>query len=171
MSQPYLGEIRIFAGNFAPVNWHFCDGSLIAIGDNSALFALIGTTYGGDGQNTFALPDLRSRIPVHQGNSFVIGQRAGAENVALITSQLPLHSHTQVADSNAATSSQPDNNFPAAGPAWYTNNPPSQILALGALAPAGGNQPHPNLVPYVAVNYIICLAGSFPRGIEAPKST
>jgi microcystin-dependent protein len=167
MSQPFLGEIRLFAGTFAPVEWHFCDGSLLPIDQYAALFNLIGTTYGGDGQNTFGLPDLCSRIPVHQGTlsgvNYILGQRAGEENVTLAPNQMPIHSHPQNADANTATSSTPVNNVPAAGPKWYTNTlPPNQPLHPNALALTGGNQSHPNLGPYVAVNYIICLNGIYP---------
>src|SRR5664279_3944416 len=102
MSQPFVGEIRMFGGNFAPAGWAFCNGALIPIAENETLFNLIGTTYGGDGQNTFALPDLQGRVPVHQGNGFVMGQRAGAESVTLTQAQMPAHTHVLRGSSSAA---------------------------------------------------------------------
>src|ERR671934_1375449 len=105
MSQPFIGEIRMFAGNFAPAGWAFCNGQLLAISENDALFNLIGTTYGGDGQSTFALPDLRSRVPIHQGNSHVLGEMGGVETVTLTTNQIPSHTHTAVASSAGSATS------------------------------------------------------------------
>ena len=103
MAQPYVGELRLFAGNFAPAGWMFCDGQLLPISENEALFQLIGTTYGGDGQSTFALPDLRGRIPIHQGNGFIVGESGGTEQVTLTASQLPTHTHSLRASSAAAS--------------------------------------------------------------------
>lgn len=166
MSNPYLGEIRMFAGNFAPVNWAFCDGSLLSIANNSALFALIGTTYGGDGQSTFALPDLRSRCPVHQGNGFVIGQSGGVEAVTLALNQLPVHSHAALASSTGGNVN-PDN--APAGNYWsgwtggaYSTQTPNTPMNSAALSSAGGSQAHDNMVPFLTVNFIIALAGIFP---------
>src|SRR5690242_11552834 len=142
MARLFIGEIRMFAGNFAPAGWAFCAGQLIAISENEALFALIGTTYGGDGQSTFALPDLRSRLPVHQGNSFVIGQTGGEEAVTLNTNQIPLHSHAALADNSAGTQTVPAGNVWAAS----TNNPygpPAGIntsMNAASLGSAGGSQ-------------------------------
>ena len=164
MSSPFVGEIRMFGGNFAPAGWAFCQGQLVAIDQNPALFNLIGTTYGGDGQTTFALPDLRGRLPLHQGNGFVIGQLAGEENVTLTTNQLPQHSHAALADVNAGTHTGPAGhlwagsaNFPYA--AAGTN--PTQ-MAAGSVGVAGGSQPHDNMHPFLAVNFIISLFGIFP---------
>src|SRR5256885_8894286 len=113
MPQPYVGEIRMFAGNFAPVNWMFCEGQLLAISENDILFQIIGTTYGGDGQTTFALPDLRGRIPLHQGNAFVLGETGGAEEITLTTSQIPSHTHPLLGSASTATSPDPAGNVGA----------------------------------------------------------
>jgi len=165
MSEPYIGEIRIFAGNFAPVNWAFCDGSLIAISQNSTLFNLIGTTYGGDGINTFALPDLRSRSPVHQGNGYVIGQSGGVESVTLTASQLPAHTHVPQASTGA---NGPPHNSPANNvwSGWtgapYSSQAPTHALDSSAVGPAGGSQPHDNMVPFQVITFIIALYGVYP---------
>jgi len=163
MGQPYIGEIRMFGGTFAPVNWAFCDGSLLPIADNEVLFQLIGTTYGGDGETTFALPDLRSRVPIHQGAGFVIGQAAGEESVTLNVNQIPLHSHAPQASSNAGNQSGPANGVWASSSlTQFSANPPSVNLAAGALQQSGGSQPHDNMVPFLTVSFIICLFGIFP---------
>jgi len=154
----------MFAGNFAPAGWAFCAGQLIAISENEALFALIGTTYGGDGQSTFALPDLRSRLPVHQGSGFVIGQAAGEEAVTLNTNQIPLHSHAALADNSAGTQTGPAGNVWAAS-ANNPYGPPAGIntsMNAASLGFAGGSQPHDNMHPFLAVNFIISLFGIFP---------
>jgi microcystin-dependent protein len=169
MSDPYVGEIRIFAGNFAPQGWAICDGSVYSIAQNEVLFALLGTTYGGDGQTTFNLPDLRSRVPIHQGNGYVIGQLGGTENVTLITAQLPAHNHAVQSSSAHGNSSSP------AGALWATDGTgvaaPYRKPASGgtavALHPATvgnstGGQPHENRQPVQALNYIIALFGIFP---------
>jgi len=163
MSSPFIGEIRMFGGNFAPAGWAFCDGALMAIDQNDALFNLIGTTYGGDGQTTFALPNLQSRVPVHVGPGFALGQTAGAETVTLTTSQIPAHSHVPQADSNPGTQSSP------AGGVWaqstlgqFSSSPPSVTMAAAALGQAGGSQPHDNMVPFLVVNFILSLFGIFP---------
>jgi len=163
MSNPYVGEIRIFAGNFAPNGWDFCNGLLLPISDYETLFNLIGTTYGGDGVSTFALPDLRSRVPVHQGSGFVIGQNGGEETVTLNTTQIPSHSHVPAANSNPGTQSSPS------GAVWaqstlneYSSTAPSVTMAASALGQTGGSQPHDNMLPYVGLNYIISLFGIFP---------
>ena len=166
---PYIGEVRLFAGNFAPVGWAFCNGSILAIAENDVLFTLIGTTYGGDGQTTFALPDLRSRVPVHTGNGVVLGQMAGVETVALTVSQLAAHSHTlQGISTNNASS--PANAFPAAvsasgfEPTLYgTGSAKLTTLAPQSIGQSpGGNQPHTNIQPYVALSFIIALSGVYP---------
>src|SRR2546427_7775681 len=159
MSSPFIGEIRMFAGNFAPVGWAFCDGSLQPIDQNTALFNLIGTTYGGDGQTTFALPNLQSRVPVHVGPGFALGQAAGAETVTLTTSQIPAHSHVPQANTNAGTQTGPG------GGVWANSSlgqfdsvdPTDSDMAAGAVGPAGGSQPHDNMVPFLVVNFIISL--------------
>lgn len=164
MSSPFIGEIRMFAGNFAPVGWAFCNGALIPISENDALFNLIGTTYGGDGQTTFALPNLQSRVPVHVGPGFAQGQSGGAEAVTLTTSQIPAHSHVPQCFSNPGNLSSP------AGGVWastapatiYDNTPPSLAMSPAALGSAGGSQPHDNMVPFLVINLILSLFGVFP---------
>jgi microcystin-dependent protein len=175
MSNPFIGEIRMFGGNFAPLNWAFCNGALIAISQNDALFNLIGTTNGGDGTNTFALPNLQSRVPVHMGTAssgttYLIGQQAGVENVTLLAGQIPSHTHalmsaggtqtlapsasTILATSATSTHTGSNNIY---GPA-----PPTQTLNPAIIKNDGGSQPHSNLQPYLAVNFIISLSGVFP---------
>jgi microcystin-dependent protein len=167
MGQPYVGEIRLFAGNFAPVNWSFCDGSLVPIAENEVLFDLIGTTYGGDGVNTYALPDLRSRVPVHQGFSpvetFIIGQNGGVESVTLTTAQLPVHFHTPQASSAAGNQSSPN------GGVWaqstldqFSSAVPTTPMAANAVALSGGSQPHDNMLPFLGLSFIISMFGVFP---------
>ncbi len=160
MSNPYVGEIRLFAGNFAPLDWFLCDGRLVPIEENTVLFDLIGTTYGGDGVNTFQLPDLRGRVPVHQGNGFVIGEFAGSETVSLNVLQLPAHVHHEVGNGSATAS--PAGNVLAnpSGNAIFTTDPPSTPLAGNM--PQGGSLPHNNLQPFVCVTYIISAFGIFP---------
>ncbi len=164
MAQPYVGELRLFAGNFAPAGWMFCDGQLLPISENETLFNLIGTTYGGDGQTTFALPDLRGRVPVHQGSGVVLAETGGAEQVTLTASQMPAHNHALRASTAVGTGSAPGGALLAAtGTAnSYGSGAPTQGMAPGALAPQGGSQPHDNMGPYLAVSYIISLFGIFP---------
>lgn len=164
MAQPYIGEIRIFAGNFAPLAWMFCQGQLIPIAENEALFQLIGTTYGGDGQSTFGLPDLRGRIPIHQGNGFTLAQAGGAESITLTTNQIPVHTHTMLASSVLAQTPQPTGNVPAQTPTLqpYMSDTGQVALAPTAIGPVGGSQPHTNFQPYLCVNFIISLYGIFP---------
>jgi microcystin-dependent protein len=170
MSTPYIGEIRMFGGNFAPRGHAHCQGQLLSIAQNTALFALIGTIYGGDGQVTFALPDLRGRIPVCYGqgpglSNYAIGQASGTESVTLLPTQLPAHTHTAACNSGAGNSTTPANNFWAANantglPQYVAaQNTP---MAATALATAGGNQPHNNLMPILAITFIIALEGIFP---------
>jgi microcystin-dependent protein len=170
MSQPFIGEIRMFGGSFAPSGWAFCNGALIPISENDALFNLIGTTYGGDGQETFALPNLQGRIPIHQGQgpgisqNYQIGEQGGVEQVTLTTSQIPAHTHTLMASSDPGNATGPGGNllsnpfntfpyFPGAGP---------QQLNASTLQPAGGSQPHDNMMPFLCVSFIISLFGIFP---------
>jgi microcystin-dependent protein len=165
MSQPYIGEIRIVGFNFAPLDWAFCDGSLMPISENSALFQLIGTTYGGDGINTFALPNLLGRLPMHIGSGFVQGQLAGSETVTVLTNQLPAHTHATSASTNGGTSNLPTNNFWANWTgAQYTNagTTPFAAMRSDAVVPVGGGQPHDNMMPFLAVNFVISLFGIYP---------
>lgn len=163
MAQPYIGEIRIFAGNFAPAGWMFCEGQILPLSEYETLFQLIGTTYGGDGQSTFALPDLRGRIPVHQGNGFVLAQTGGVEEVTLTVSQIPGHSHPLVGSTDPASSRSPAGKVLGRAPAEaYASEFTAQPLSPQAIGSAGGSQPHTNLQPYLCVNYIISLFGIFP---------
>lgn len=170
MSNPYFGEIRLFAGNFAPLGWAFCHGQLVSIAENDALFNLIGTTYGGDGQQTFALPDLRGRVPVHQGSGpglspRSIGEQAGAEAVTLTSVQLPAHSHSLVATSApaSATAGPAGGVLATASVKLYGNGAPGSPMANAAISPSGGSQPHDNMAPFLALNYIISLFGIYPQ--------
>jgi microcystin-dependent protein len=176
MSDPFLGEIRMFAGNFAPLGWSFCNGALLSIADNNALFALLGTTYGGDGVSTFALPDLRGRVPLHSGNSggstYVLGQNGGNENVTLLANQLGSHTHTMSASSKTGTLTKAanGNTLSATGPQDVTpavfqpfNSGATQVaLAPQTLTAFGQGGPHENMQPYLCVSFIIALAGVFP---------
>jgi microcystin-dependent protein len=169
MSNPYVGEIRMFAGNFAPAGWNFCDGSLLPISEYSTLFNLIGTTFGGDGQSTFAVPDLRGRIPIHMGtgpglSTRVIGELAGSETVTLIASQIPIHSHAPQGSSDAGTQTSPGGAvWASSGQARYsTTNPPAAAMNAQNVGQTGGNQPHENMMPFLTVTFIISLFGIFP---------
>lgn len=164
MSQPYIGEIRIFAGNFAPVGWLFCEGQLLSIAENEVLFQLIGTTYGGDGESTFALPDLQGRLPLHQGNGFLLAETGGAEDVTLTLSQIPAHSHAMMNSSGIGKSSSPKGGVLAnsSGKAFYGVGGTVASLAPETISPVGGSQPHTNMQPYLCVNFIISLFGIFP---------
>jgi microcystin-dependent protein len=163
MSSPYIGEIRMFAGNFAPAGWAFCDGSLLDIASNDTLFNLIGTTYGGDGQGTFALPDLRSRVPVHAGPGFPLAQTGGEETVTLTLGQTPAHIHVPQASSSPGTQAGPGGGVWAQSAAGqFSAAVPSVSMAAGALGLTGGSQPHDNMAPFLAVNFILSLFGIFP---------
>ena len=170
MAQPYVGEIRIFAGNFAPAGWMFCDGSTLAISENETLFQLIGTTYGGDGETTFNLPDLRGRVPVHQGtdsatgSTFTLGEQAGVETVTLTTQQIPQYNHFLLATTATGTQASPGGNVLAnsQGPQPYIQEDPDNGLNAETLSPSGGSQPHENRQPYLGINFIISLFGIFP---------
>jgi microcystin-dependent protein len=168
MANPYFGEIRLFAGNFAPAGWMFCDGTVLAISENTTLFQLIGTTYGGDGQQTFALPDLRGRVPIHMGqgaggSNYVIGQKAGSETVTLTVVQIPAHAHVPNANSNHGTATTPTGNV-WAGSADFSQYAAGSTgnMAAGAVNLTGGSQPHDNRLPYLSINFIISLFGIFP---------
>ena len=164
MSSPFVGEIRMFAGNFAPVGWALCQGQLVSISENPTLFQLIGTTYGGDGQNTFALPDLRSRVPVHVGPGFALGQAAGTESVTLTVSTIPAHGHVALCNNAPGNQNTPTNNVwgPASPNNYYTDTAPVTNMAPGAIASSGGSQPHDNMLPFLVINFIISLFGIFP---------
>ena len=166
MAQPYVGEIRMFAGNFAPAGWMFCEGQLLPISENETLFQLIGTTYGGDGESTFALPDLRGRIPIHQGNGFILAETGGAEEITLTVNQIPAHSHPLLASASQADSGTPTGRVAAeesfAGFDFYIESPPTVNMAATAIGPVGGSQPHTNFQPYLCVDFIISLFGIFP---------
>ena len=169
MASPFVGEIRLFAGNFAPAGWMVCDGRLLPIVENETLFQLIGTTYGGDGQETFALPDLRGRFPLHQGagpglSSYVIGEITGTESVTLTAAQMPAHTH----QAHAAVAG---NDVLPAGHVWAADadgntaaysSTSDTLMAAGAISDAGGSQPHENVQPFLVINYIISLFGVFP---------
>ncbi len=173
MATPFLGQITIFAGNFAPRNWAFCSGQLLSIAQNTALFSILGTTYGGNGQSTFALPDLRGRVPVHPGqgpglSAYTLGEVAGSENTTLNINQIPAHNHAVTV---AVTSAGGDRQTPvgnilatdaAGGTAGYSSGATNGNLAGTSSALAGGTQPHSNLQPYLCVNFIIALFGVFP---------
>jgi len=165
MAQPYVGEVRMFAGNFEPAGWMFCEGQLLPISENETLFQLIGTTYGGDGQSTFALPDMRGRIPVHQVNSLILAETGGTEEVTLGVNQIPAHSHPMLASTKAATDSSPQNNLYASSfgfDLYFASTFPDSNLNAGFIQSTGGNQPHTNLQPYLCINFIISLFGIFP---------
>lgn len=183
----YLGEIRIFAGNYAPVGWALCNGSLLSISAESTLFALLGTTYGGDGVNTFGVPDLRHRLGLNQGQlaggqNYTLGQMAGTQNVTLLQNNTPAHTHSIIASNSVATTGDPTNNFlaqtngdnstvqpPYPDVKLYTTLPlpagpttPNVLLDPAALSMTGATLPHDNMMPYVCINFIIALTGIFP---------
>jgi microcystin-dependent protein len=172
VGQPYIGEIRMFGGNFAPAGWAYCDGSLLPISENDALFALLGTTYGGDGQETFGLPNLAARIPVCVGTSaggstYQYGEMIGVESVTLTAQQMPVHTHTALGSVDPGTSNSPQNTVPAsmsvaAGQLPYGTDPPPTALNPSSIAPVGGSQPHDNCQPFLVVSFIISLFGIFP---------
>lgn len=175
MTQPYLGEIRMFAGNFAPRTNALCNGQLLSIAQNSALFSLLGTYYGGNGVTTFALPDLRGRVPVSMGqgnglSNYTIGESTGSETVTVLSTNMPMHNHVPMASNAAATSPTPGGMVPAALASPWTSfwvaagNVSGSPIALdpGALAMIGGNQPHENRMPVIALSMIIALQGIFP---------
>lgn len=164
MAQPYVGEIRMFAGNFAPVGWNFCDGSLLPISEFETLFQLIGTQYGGDGQSTFAVPDLRGRIPIHMGSGFTLAETGGAETVTLTASQIPSHTHTMFASTSAGSVNSPAGHVIAASPSvvLYTADVTDTNMSAAAVSTVGGSQPHTNFMPYLCVSFIISQFGIFP---------
>lgn len=166
MAQPYVGEIRMFAGNFAPAGWMFCEGQLLPISEYETLFQLIGTTYGGDGQETFALPDLRGRLPIHQGSGQILAQTGGVETVTLTINQIPVHTHPLLASADLASLPDPAGSVLAqsrvAGVDLYIEDDPVAALAPVSVGNTGGSQPHDNFQPYLCVDFIISLFGIFP---------
>ena len=164
MAQPYVGEIRLFAGNFAPAGWMLCDGQLLPISENETLFNLIGTTYGGDGQSTFGLPDLRGRVPIHFGNGFVQAETGGVESVTITPNQIPAHTHPFMASGDPANSPNPAAHVLAetVSTTPYFAGAPAVALAAQSVTSIGGSQPHDNLQPFQCINYIISLFGIFP---------
>ena len=164
MAQPYVGEIRMFGGNFAPAGWMFCEGQQLPISENETLFQLIGTTYGGDGESVFNLPDLRGRIPIHQGNGFILAETGGAEEITLTTQQIPVHSHAFVVNSKQGTTPNPGNSLLAGSPNLdlYLQDIANVPLSPQSIGPVGGSQPHTNFQPYLCVDFIISLFGIFP---------
>lgn len=164
MAQPYVGEIRMFAGNFAPAGWMFCEGQLLPISENETLFQLIGTTYGGDGESTFGLPDLRGRLPVHQGNGFSLAETGGAEEITLTVTQIPAHSHPLQGDTGNGSQASPHGNVLASSTIIkpYALETADAAMAPTAIPMVGGSQPHTNFQPYLCVDFIISLFGIFP---------
>ena len=165
MAQPYVGELRMFAGNFAPAGWMFCSGQLLPISENETLFQLIGTMYGGDGESTFGLPDLRGRLPLHIGSGFIQGETGGVESVTLTTQQIPVHSHALLASTASGTQNSPANSVVAASPSvtLFVNDTTDANLSGNTVGPVGGSQPHSNFQPYLCINFIISLFGIFPH--------
>jgi microcystin-dependent protein len=170
MAQPYIGEIRMFAGNFAPLGWEFCDGQQLPISENEALFQLIGTTYGGDGESTFNLPNLQSRVPLHFGSgpngiNYPLAQIAGTESETLTTQQIPVHTHPLIASTTTGTDTTPASAVLAQTPGGikpYLEQDADTAMSPQAITPVGGSQPHENCQPFLCVNYIISLFGLYP---------
>ena len=169
MAQPYVGELRMFAGNFAPAGWMFCEGQLLPISENETLFQLIGTTYGGDGQSIFALPDLRGRLPVHFGagpglQNYILAEMGGVEEVTLTVQQIPAHNHPAGCLNTDGNSASQNGGLPAGNTTAnaYGAMPPSTAMNVAAVAPVGGSQPHTNFQPYLCIDFIISLFGIFP---------
>ena len=169
MPEPYVGEIRMFGGNFAPNGWMLCEGQQMAISENETLFQLIGTTYGGDGENTFNLPNLASRIPVHNGTgpegiTYQIGEMSGTEQVTLTSQQIPIHTHSMLGTTNTATAQAPTANTVAKSTQidLFINAQPGDAMNPQAITPVGGSQPHENVQPFLCINFIISLFGVYP---------
>lgn len=171
MAQPYVGEIRMFAGNFNPSGWEFCDGQLLPISENETLFQLIGTTFGGDGESTFALPNFQSRIPIHMGTAssgvtYQLGETGGTESVTLTTQQIPQHNHPLLASQDAGSQSNSLNSVLGAQSPVSIYRPnavaPNVPMNASSITPVGGSQPHDNMQPFLAINFIISLFGIFP---------
>jgi microcystin-dependent protein len=171
MGEPFIGEIRMFGGNFAPAGWAFCSGQAIPISENDALFVLIGTTYGGDGQETFNLPNLQSRVPIHagtgqDGNNYQLGEAAGVESVTLTIQQIPLHTHPFTGTTANGTITNPGGNVIGGSLSSvqpYIDDAAATPLNANSVTPTGGSQPHENCQPFLCVNFIISLFGVFPQ--------
>ncbi len=170
MGEPFVGEIRMFGGSFAPAGWAMCQGQLMPISQNDTLFTLIGTTYGGDGQETFALPDLQGRVPIHAGQgpgisqTYQLGEKGGVESVTLSTQQIPQHNHAFLVNSAIGTQNSPSNNFmaaPTSGKAYIAGTP-DKFMAATIASIVGGSQPHENMQPYLCITFILSLFGVFP---------
>jgi microcystin-dependent protein len=169
MGEPFIGEIRMFGGTFAPAGWAFCNGATMPISENDTLFTLIGTTYGGDGQETFQLPDLQGRVPMHAGTgkdgiTYTIGEKGGVESVTINTNQLPTHTHPMLGSGDIANSANPGNSVVARSPQVnaFLNATPTNQMSPQSVSPDGGSQPHENLQPYLCISFIISLFGVFP---------
>lgn len=168
MSEPFLGQIMMFAGNFAPRGWALCNGQILPIAQNTALFSILGTTYGGNGQTTFALPDLRGRVPMHPGqgpglSNHDLGEASGSETVSLTVNNMPAHNHPANATNAAGSATRPGGNVPAAtGAGSYAPGPGTAPMSPAFIGAIGGSQPFNNLQPYLCVNFIIALEGIFP---------
>jgi len=169
MGEPYVGEIRMFAGNFAPNGWMFCEGQTLPISENETLFQLIGTTYGGDGESTFNLPNLASRVPIHMGTgpdgtTYQLAEMAGTEQETLTTQQIPNHTHPFTCSTAAGGQNNPGNQVVAASPSvkLFLEDDPDATLAATSVQPAGGSQPHENTQPFLCINFIISLFGVYP---------
>jgi microcystin-dependent protein len=171
MSEPFIGEIRMFAGNFAPRGWAYCDGQLLAISQSDALFSLLGTIYGGDGRTTFGLPDLRGRIPIHAGSGpgpglslRRLGAKSGAENVTVTTNQLPSHTHAVKGTNDAGNSTEPAGRLPGSSTSidLYVSTAPTVNFNASAVPGVGGSRSHSNLMPYLCIHFIIALFGIYP---------
>jgi len=163
MAEPFLSEIRIFSFNFAPQGWAFCNGQLLPIAQNQALFSLLGTTYGGDGRVNFGLPDLRARSPIHSGQSHTLGERAGEESHTLSLSEMPQHTHFPMGNNGTATETDPTGHFWAnGGDNVYSTNAANAVMLAGTVGNVGGSQAHLNLSPFLALNFCIAIQGIFP---------
>ena len=169
MAQPFVGEIRMFAGTFAPAGWMFCSGQLLPISENDTLFVVLGTMYGGDGESTFALPNLQSRVPIHFGTgpdgvTYTQGEAAGVESVTLTTQQIPIHNHALLVSGSAGNNNSPTGNLTgeSASVKMYVADQPASPMNAGTVGPQGGSQPHENCQPFLCINYIISLFGLFP---------
>jgi len=166
MTQQFIGEIRMFGGSFAPIDWHFCDGSLLAISEYAPLYNLIGTTYGGNGTTNFALPNLQGRVPVHQGTSsggtYVMGESSGTQTVTLNAAEIPGHVHTLNASTGGTTNTNPSGQAPHVGATIYDLTLTPVTMAANAISQNQGGQPHNNLMPFLAINFIIALYGIYP---------
>jgi microcystin-dependent protein len=166
MSDPFLGELKLMSFSYPPKGWALCNGQLLPISQNQALFSLLGTTYGGDGRVNFALPDLRGRAPMHNGAGVALGEKAGQEAVTLTNGQMPAHTHALTGTADLANASVPGGALPAAKPRGgmnrYAPAGNDTVMAASALAPAGGNQPHPNMQPYTVLSWVIAMQGIFP---------